>query len=196
MAIHFPSGGPENTFDLMLRVGWDDVLLSLPRNAARSLDEFRADLKIGPTFNVFYPTIDEVERGTLAGPETRYGWRNLLIQGKQVLAQIEAGTDNQPLAIHTGPAKDGIVQALQSAEALPGEWHVMAVESPVLKFCALLARPAVGPALDEDSYVIPYAPDMTDLPDYTAIPFARAIATLRGLADAIPVLNGNGDAIG
>lgn len=188
MPITFAADGPDDILDKMIASGWQDVLLGLPRNAAKSLAA--AEFEQSATFEVFYPTLEEIDARILAGPDTRRGWRNLLQQGSAPVAQIEADEDREPLAVHQGPAKDGIAKALAIAEDVADGRIVAAVECPPIAFFALLIRGGSSePEADEDDLVIPYEPDATGLEDYHPISAAEALMHLRDRAGEIRAMD-------
>ena len=177
MPLEFPLDAPGAILKTMIAAGWGDTLLRLPRSSARTIEEAGDSFVADKTFRVVYPTLQDILGGNLVGDRTAQGWRCLLRQHDQILAQLETDPMGEPVAIHLGEAKDGIARAMALADQVEGPNLVDAVEVPALKLCALRLR-ASGASLREIEYLIPYDPDATGLPLYTATPVAEAMTLL------------------
>ena len=184
MPIEFSTGGPGAILETMIEQKWGDALLRLPRNTARTIEEAKAGFEAGDTFRIFYPILQDIIGGVLVDDRTAQGWRCLLSHRSQVLAQLETERNGRPLAIHMGQAKDGIAQAMALAAQLDGRYLVDAVEVSALKLCALRLCPADAEPRRAE-YLIPYEPDASGLPAYTATPVAEAMTLLIPLAKRI-----------
>ena len=177
MPLEFPLDAPGAILKTMIAAGWGDTLLRLPRSSARTIEEASASFAAGTAFRVVYPTLQDILGGNLVGDRTAQGWRCLLRQGDQILAQLEADTNGEPVAIHLGEAKDGIARAMAFADQAEGHKLVDAVEIPALKLCALRLR-APEASLRRIEYLIPYDPDATGLPLYAVTPVTEAMTLL------------------
>lgn len=198
MPIFYPSDGPDSILSDMFDQEWGDVLLDLPRNAARTMEEARRSFYTGSSFAVFYPTLSDLAEGRLVTEQTAKAWRCLLVQNGFVLAQLEAERNGRPKAIHIGQAKDAIRQAMLAAEEIEGLFRIDAVELPAIKLCALrLSETDSDGTAKKPAFLIAYEPDATGLSYYTTTQIDEAMPLLRlraqeilQLSDADPLSGG------
>lgn len=177
MPLEFPLDAPGAILKTMIADDWGDAVLRLPRSSARTIEEAAASFAADKPFRVVYPTLQDILGGNLVGDRSAQGWRCLLRQNDQILAQLETDPNGEPVAIHLGEAKDGIARAMALADQVEGRTFMDAVEVPALKLCALRLR-APGASLREIEYLIPYDPDATGLPLNTVTPVAEAMTLL------------------
>lgn len=185
MAMKFASEGPSDTFDKLMSHKWGEYLERLQVSGEDS------QLQVGEPYRVRYPALPDIANGKVADPDHPQRWRHLIHNAKgQPLAEVELDEEDNPSAIHHGPGKDGLVAALAAAEDLDGDFEASVIMSAGLKFCALHLDDGQNPQL------IPFAPNLTSLPNYKAISADEAAQALAPLAQEVMKAMEEDEAIG
>lgn len=175
MTISFTAGGPVDTLEKLHALNWGDDLARL-RATGFAED---AGLTLGTPYQVDYLSLDAVAHGSPTEAVHTTQWRNLLHGGGRALAEVESDGAGDPIALHEGPAKDGLEAAIAQAESLGPDFTARVVQSAPLKFSALKLEG------DGKELFIPYPPNLTPLPNYQVIPADEAFAILKPLAAQI-----------
>lgn len=172
MTISFPSGGPKGALDWLYAQHWGADLARLLAAGAG----VGSALTLGEPYQVDYLSLEKVAKGAPGDAVQVTRWRQLVIGGGRPLAEVEFDDDGNPIALHEGPAKDGLYEAIDKAGHLEGDFTARVVQSAALKFSALKVQQ------DTKALLIPYPPNLTSLTNYRAIAEAEAFTALQLLA--------------
>ena len=191
MTIAFTAGGPSDTLNKLRKSNWGDELNRMAAMASQespSETKDAAELSVGEPYQVKYLALDDVADGKLVNAAHTTRWRHLLGSPSRPHAEVELDADLEPIALHEGPGKDGLGAALEAAKTLDGDFEACVLQSAPLKFSALLLQN------DEQQFVIPYAPNHTDLPNYKVLSVDEALEVLQPLATGIMgAMEGDGE---
>ncbi|OYY65128.1 hypothetical protein [Sphingomonas sp. 28-62-11] len=172
MTISFTSGGPTDTLEKLYAQQWS---ADLARLSATGFADGSA-LTLDTPYQVDYLSLDKVAKGAPGDAAQVTRWRQLIIGGGRPLAEVELNDHGNPIALHEGPAKDGLQAAIAKAALLDGDFTARVVQSAALKFSALKLQQG------SQTLFIPYPPNQTGLANYEVIPAADAFAALQLLA--------------
>lgn len=182
MTISFTSGGPIDTLEKLHALNWGADLARL--SAADAGDG--SALTLGEPYQVDHLSLEKVAKGAPGDAVQVTRWRHLLIGGGRPLAEVELDDDGNPIALHEGPAKDGLHAAIAKAALLDGDFTARVVQSAALKFSALKLQHGTK------AVFIPYPPNLTSLANLEVIAEADAFAALQ-LAAAQTLKAAQGD---
>jgi|CXWL01.1.fsa_nt_gi hypothetical protein len=184
MSIRYTSGSPADVHSKIH--GWTN---EIQRSSARAMAD-AAPVTLGDAYEVRYLSAQAIASGKLLDAVHSSRWRQPLLQGRHPLGDLELDEAQEPIALHEGPGKDGLRAALNVAEKLDGDFEVCVLEAAPLHFIALWLHS------DTDDWVIPFAPNLTALQNYSAIPVADALAVLQPLAATVLIASTGSDQTG
>ncbi len=184
MAIAFEEGGPQGIESRL-----DEWVPDVQRAVNLAVPDGRAETpSLSDGYKAYFPSLNQIQSGDLFTDGESTQWRYLIMAGDIPIGELELDRDGQPVALHNGPAKDGLVTAIEKANALEHDYVASVVISPALRFVALWLRRAGG------ELVMPYPPNATSLEDYKAVPVATVVDTLQPLAEHVmSAMAGAGD---
>jgi hypothetical protein len=188
--ISFHAGGPARTMDRLHAHKWGPQIERLLRDDGAAAGEPAQGLALGEPYRVQYLSLANMANGDLGEAVHATQWRHLLMRADRPVAEVELNDHLAPIALHEGPAKDGLQAAIQIAEGIGGDFEASVVQSAPLKFIALLLRSG------ERELLIPFPPDLTDLPNYEPISVSDALKVLRPMAARVLEATSGDDALG
>lgn len=173
MSIRFTSGAPTDTHDKIH--GWASELQS--GSALRTGGG--EPLTLGDAYEVKYLSVQEIASGHLLEAVHASRWRHLVTHGGQPHGELELDESHEPVALHEGPGKDGLRAALEAAENLGDDFEVSVLEAAPLRFIALWLHN------DTTDWIMPYAPNLTSLDNYSTVSISDALAVLQPMAEEV-----------
>ncbi|OYW20952.1 MAG: hypothetical protein B7Y98_10710 [Sphingomonas sp. 32-62-10] len=169
MTISFTSGGPIDTLEKLHTQQWET---DIARHSAAGAGD-GPPLTLGEPYQVDYLSLEKVAKGAPGDAVQVTRWRHLLIGGGRPLAEVELDDDGNPIALHVGPAKDGLQAAIAKAALVNGDFTARVVHSAALKFSALKLQQG------NKTLFIPYPPNLTSLANLEVIAEAEVFAALQ-----------------
>lgn len=185
MSIHFSAGAPTGTHLKLQR--WASQLQRVSTFSTAA----GAPLTLGDAYKVVYLSLKDIAAGRLLAAAQSSAWRHLLTYGGQSHGELELDASDEPVALHEGPAKDGLPLALATANGLAGDYEARVIEAPPLRFIGLWLHD------DARDWIIPFAPNLTALSNYVAVTEGDVLAVLQPMAaDILQASLGNPSSAG
>jgi hypothetical protein len=170
MSIRFTPGSPTDT-DKKLHKWTKELQLVSPSALAAG-----APLTLSEAYKVVYLSVTEIASGKLLDGVSTNNWRHLVLHGLHPQAELELNDALEPVALHEGPAKDGLQAALAAAENLGEDFEACVLQAAPLRFVGLWLRN------EKQDWIMPFPPNMTALPNFSLTSVADAMAVLQPLA--------------
>ena len=170
MSIRFTVGGPTDTQDKIH--GWESELQAASARGAAG----GATLTLGDAYEVKHLSVQDIASGHLLDASYTIRWRHLVLYGQHPHGELELDDSNEPIALHEGIGKEGLQAALKAAEELGDDFEVSVLQVAALRFVALLLHN------ENVDLIMPYAPNLTSLDNYTPVPVSDALAVLQPMA--------------
>lgn len=149
-------------------------------SAAMRSEKADLPLKFGKPYAVIYLALADIAAGNkIAGIVCPTAWRQSVSHGESATGDLEFNEALEPIAFHEGPAKDGLRAAIAVAENVEGDFEASVLECAPLRFIALWLHS------DTEDWVIPFAPNLTDLPNGEPIAMSEATSVLQSAAKAV-----------
>lgn len=147
-------------------------------------------INLGDAYPVAYLTLDNIKSGNLLGSESKVRWRQLLMYGADVPAEIELDESEDIIALHTGEVKKGLKTALDYAENLPDSYEAKVLTAPALRFIALWLHN------DSQDLLIPYPPDRTGFERYKPVSVEQVLKVLQSKAEQVSKVSAGSEPTG
>ena len=173
MAVRFAGNAPRGIEKKL--EDWAFIL----QEASRSAQAGNTDLALSEGYQVKFLSVDQISKGDLFDTCVSRCWRYLVLAGNHALGEIEIDDDLKPVAFYEGAGKDGLLEALEVAHQLEGQYKAVVLMAPALKFVAICLR-SQGKEL-----IIPYSPSITPLQNLAVFPAEDAIKVLRPAAQEV-----------
>lgn len=185
MAIRFSADAPRDTHNKL-----GDWLPELQRVAAVAGTARGAGLNLSDGYEVKYLSAEPIAAGAGFDAAHASRWRHLVMSGSNAHGEIELDDALEPVALHEGVGKEGLLAAIEMAEQLGPDFEASVVMAPALRFIGLWLQGS------GEELVVPYPPNATPLPDYRPIPVDEALAALQPLAAEVMAATKGGEPTG
>lgn len=166
MALRFSKGAPKNVMDHVH--DWVE-------SAAKSMTDAGPTVSVSEGYQVVSVTVDDLAAGRLLDAVDAGRWRFLVLEDDVPHGELEIEGDT-PVALHRGPAKNALVEALDRAHDVKGDHEVRVLSCPGVRFVGLWLHHA------ERDCIIPFHPNATDLPNLHLLGPDEVIKVLQPLA--------------
>ena len=150
----------------------------VPNAAAGATRGGGPDVSVSNGYEVVMVTVDDLADGRLLDAVSPGRWRFLVLEDDVPYGELEfEGSD--AICVHKGPAKDALIDALDRADDVEGDFVVRVIKSPGVRFIALWLHNA------DNDWIIPYEPNRTDLCNLTVYDVTQTTRVLQPLAESV-----------